>query len=96
MIKSCIVQLRMPATQPRDIMHALRFAIYVHNIEFVTRTHNNNRFFGLFLARSCTFGCLSDYQIRWLMKPERRNLLGKSLLDPSVLVVCVASNRPSP
>ena len=38
----------------------------------------------------------SDYQIRWLMKPERKNFLGKSLLDPSVLVVCVAPNRPSP
>ena len=38
----------------------------------------------------------SNYQIRWLMKPERKNFLGKSLLDPSVLVVCVAPNRPSP
>ena len=38
----------------------------------------------------------SDYQIKWLMKPERKNFLGKSLLDPSVLVVCVAPNRPSP
>ena len=38
----------------------------------------------------------SDYQIKWLMKPERKNFLGKSLLDPSVLEVCVAPNRPSP
>ena len=36
------------------------------------------------------------YQIRWLMKPERRIYLRKSLLDPFVLVVCVAPNRPSP
>ena len=43
-----------------------------------------------------TDGDASDYQIRWLMKPERKNFLGKSLLDPSVLVVCVAPNRPSP
>ena len=30
------------------------------------------------------------------MKPERRTFLGKSLLDPSVLVVCVAPNRSEP
>ena len=38
----------------------------------------------------------SDYHIRWLMIPERRNFLGKSLLGPAVLGVCVAPNRPSP
>ena len=38
----------------------------------------------------------NDYQIKWLMKPERRNFLRKSLLGPSVLVVCVAPNRSSP
>ena len=38
----------------------------------------------------------SDYQSRWLMKPERRHFLGKSLLDPAVLVVWVTPNRPSP